>query len=438
MLLSVCIFIIYFFSGFVLYRPASDDFYFMTQVNELGIIGGVKFEFENINSRFASVFLMYALLYFYQLSPHFPLIYGFIILAGSLLISFFLFQSVITRFGILLQHKLLYSAWFVVFIYFSTTDIGEVWYWLSSAPTNLFLFFSFITVVAAILHPSNNWKIIIPGGISAGYMAAASEASIFYIILIILAIYFFRRKIPEKNHVLKTKILILVYFVVFTIVLTGSGLYNRMQLGSQTDLLYSFILNFKMCGIIILKYIPKILVPAFFGISFLSLSFLNENIVTRKPSFAKSFILFLIFIILSLYFFQLMFTKFTSDVMAHRTFFTLWMVLLVMSMIPLIHLYTNLSPIVIKRLQALSISVFIVYQLVISVYTLPTTVIYANAYDERTQFIHQNIYSDSNQILFLRPLPPQGMLYSAEITNDTLHYRNQHMKMYYGRTFKLK
>lgn len=49
---------------------------------------------------------------------------------------------------------------------------------------------------------------------------------------------------------------------------------------------------------------------------------------------------------------------------------------------------------------------------------------YANAYDERLSFIENTKESP----VIVKPLPFSGYIYSAEITNDSQHYSNQHLK----------
>ena len=50
---------------------------------------------------------------------------------------------------------------------------------------------------------------------------------------------------------------------------------------------------------------------------------------------------------------------------------------------------------------------------------------YAKAYDQRLHYLKMN--SDS-PLLELAPLPPSGMLFSAEISVDPAHFSNQHLK----------
>jgi hypothetical protein len=58
------------------------------------------------------------------------------------------------------------------------------------------------------------------------------------------------------------------------------------------------------------------------------------------------------------------------------------------------------------------------------------TYVYAAAYDNRMQTLIQSKSESSQKEISLAPLPPSGMLYSAEIIADTNDFRNRHLKNY--------
>jgi hypothetical protein len=61
---------------------------------------------------------------------------------------------------------------------------------------------------------------------------------------------------------------------------------------------------------------------------------------------------------------------------------------------------------------------------------------YATAYDEREQLLTGlNQWVKSDTIIRVAPLPPPGMLYGAEITDDTSHHTNQHLRSWYKLRF---
>jgi hypothetical protein len=59
-------------------------------------------------------------------------------------------------------------------------------------------------------------------------------------------------------------------------------------------------------------------------------------------------------------------------------------------------------------------------------YTLTTE--YAKKYDERMEYIESKRLNYTNEVLELPPLPLSGMLFSAELSTDTSHFSNQHLK----------
>jgi len=56
---------------------------------------------------------------------------------------------------------------------------------------------------------------------------------------------------------------------------------------------------------------------------------------------------------------------------------------------------------------------------------------YAIAFDAREKNLQQAALSNTIDVIELEPLPYAGMLYTAEITSDTSHYRNRHLRDYF-------
>ena len=49
---------------------------------------------------------------------------------------------------------------------------------------------------------------------------------------------------------------------------------------------------------------------------------------------------------------------------------------------------------------------------------------YANAVDERIEFIKEN----DQHLIVVKPLPKSGYIYSSEITTAATNFKNQHLK----------
>jgi hypothetical protein len=93
------------------------------------------------------------------------------------------------------------------------------------------------------------------------------------------------------------------------------------------------------------------------------------------------------------------------------------------------HFYTN----ILKRTSLITAFSVLLFQLIQQTSISST---YASQNDERIAFItelNNRVHKDT--LIYLTPLPPSGMLYSAEITADTNHFTNKELRMGYHLKF---
>ena len=63
---------------------------------------------------------------------------------------------------------------------------------------------------------------------------------------------------------------------------------------------------------------------------------------------------------------------------------------------------------------------------------------YSVAADQRKEYLLNLQQSGNKKVITVKPLPPSGFLYSSEVTEDTINFRNEHYEDGLGLGFKIK
>ncbi len=139
-----------------------------------------------------------------------------------------------------------------------------------------------------------------------------------------------------------------------------------------------------------------------------------------------------------IYFFQLSITYKTQDVGAYRSLF--FITILTVSFFLLAYYLVGKNTSLNKHWYFfLTIIPFLISSCIFGYQYINQKIItskYAKAYDQRMIYIKSN--NDNIELLELAPLPPSGMLFSAELSNDTSHFSNQHLKKALNLKFNIK
>lgn len=435
-------------------RIAVDDFYFLSNVSEHGIIDGAILEYNSWNSRWLSLLLNHSILFIYQKMNFSIALYGILNLILFVLAVFFLITTVLDYINIspiLKKNKLHfqlsllnYSVFFVGLIFISTMRIGETWFWICSSTGYIWSNIMFILGIGSLLKREGKSSLSIIGCLSFFFIGGSSPTLsllsilILSTIIILASINYFQDLINKKIIIKRSLLSLLFCLSSFIILYLGEGNRIREQFFDEISIGYSIILNFKMAGIIILKRIPLII--PFIAILSLPIIAYSNNLKKGESDMNwKKKIIYLSILYLSLiYFFQLPITYKTQDVGAYRTLFFITILTIVYFLILFFLIGKNLS--ISKRLLnyvsiiPLLISSFIFAYFLINQYY--TTTKYAKAYDQRMINLKEELHDI--EILDLKPLPPSGMLYSAEISSDTSHYSNKFIKKALNLNYKVR
>jgi hypothetical protein len=208
----------------------------------------------------------------------------------------------------------------------------------------------------------------------------------------------------------------------------AEGNTHRSSFFKEIGILESFILNFKMTGIILLKRVPFSLLLCLLFCSPLLLVNSKSNENKSAKSVWKKISLMTVIYCLLIFLFQWSITYKTQDVAAFRTLFFVNLLTLFFSasLCFLVgHTFQKLKSFVIVEFPIALFAATVVFGILLYGQSYITRE-YAFAYDDRIEFVTKNC--TDKQTILLDSLPSSGLLYSAEISRDPLFFSNQHFK----------
>jgi len=411
-------------------RVAHDDYYSIYTVNNIGIIDSVIYQYNDWCTRYISVFVSFSIagLLHYKYTLFIYNIVLLILFITSIYYSIYVHRKLLNKSIRNDKFQILNYAIFIVSaIFYSSFNIGETWFWLSSNSTYLLsvimLFFAFAFIFNDKKNISN--KIII---IFASLFIGGSNGALSTILLFVIFVLFFFYKYEKTNKIIANKLLLsfVSLLISFTILYIGNGNNVRGAFFNQISVFESFILNIKMTAIILFFRIPNILIYIILFIIPSYYFFTNTRNISRSTFIKRSLVSTFVLLTL-LFFFQLPITYKTQDIAAIRTLFPISILFFVYGL----YLVYNIRQVELFRLRIpLSfIKLVLVFITLFNIWNLTTqykvTQNYADKYDKRIEFINQMSHMDT---VILEPLPNSGFLYSSEISFNSEHYNNQHLK----------
>jgi hypothetical protein len=424
---SNLLFILLYFTLSYYNRIAVDDFYFLGNVQEWGVWQATIVEYETWSTRWSSVFLTHFVLGLYKFK-YFLFFYHTLVLLALFGAFYYLIKNLSFRLNLVLtRFELILAAIFITnAIFFSTIKIGETWFWLCATNTYvLSMIFLLLGFSAIIQQKAKYWPDIFTV-ICFLYVGGSNESLAVFILpaLIACLIYFkFSKQIIFPAAFLRRCAFALAALLsAFFVLYSGGGMKVRQSFFQEISLLEAFLLNFKMSGIIFIRYLPSILhflllfsLPAFF------LGQQNKQVVPVKKIVVKIAIVSVSCILLILAF-QFPITYKTQDVGAFRALFPVTFILFFAVSLVFFLLGKHCS----TRIPRGYILLIFSFSSIINFFTLqqqlPLVREYSKAYDYRIERMKKQNKAE----LKLPPLPQSGFLVSAEISNDTAHSVTQH------------
>lgn len=429
-------------------RLATDDYYFIWDVRNHGIITGVTSQYMEWCGRFAATFVMdvfykaFDVNYSYYIL--FPILSALLIFAGV----YFLLSNVASKllFVFTPVHKRLTAASFTALLFFLSVDIGESWFWFCAQSSYLWSIIAFIWGCVFLNDGKNTFVSTSLALLCFVYVGGSSEvySVIFGLFFTLFQFRNYRHSENFKSFLSANKKAVIVYIALaisFIIFLIAPGNYLRDGLFPEHQFLNSFYITAKSFAKFGIFYLPFKLPYIFiFSFPFLLLGDavksiqVKANLVSFKSFFIRISIAFTI--ILFIFFFIV------GYVMVETGPPRMWLLssFLFAVYCSVVFFYAGYKEIVkvkvLTPLKHCSIVFGIGLMFFHLVYQYPIASKYAKANDERIEFIttlNKTIKGDS--LVYLAPLPSPGMLYSTEIGTDTSHFTNKELRLGYELKF---
>lgn len=439
------------------FRISTDDYTYIAEVERTGVIKIVSDSYLYWSGRFAAFAVLSTIFKIFRTHPS----YFFLVPLCTFIVMLWGIYKLI---GTVLQHyfigfnnlkKWVLSLSFLSLLFFLSIDIGETWFWCSSMAGYLFCIVAFVWGLHFIIQPSGNLYCYL--GIIAcfTFIGGASEiySPIFLLIFLWILLSSFKqfchskpaadnkinlfRQFIKKNNQHKLFVAFMSLGLSFLILIIAPGNYLRDQLFPDHRFFFSFFITAKSFVKFFILYIPLHLhiILAFCTIFvFVGDEFREKNVIQFNLNFLtflKKITSFLVFL-LAIFFFMVAYIM--SETGPARIWFLATILFAVYCCVIFFYagycgLFSAKKQRFLKTLSLLTMTVTLSYSLISQTIIAST---YAAKYDEREQQLlkwKEEIHTDT--LLYVPALPKPGMLYSAEISTDSNHYTNQHLRTFY-------
>ena len=425
-------------------RLATDDYYFIWDVRNHGIVKGVTSQYMEWCGRFAATFFMDV---FYKAFDINYIYYSFLPFISALLL-FAGIYFLLGNFSLSLskQQRVLCSASFIALLFFLSVDIGESWFWFCAQSSYLWSIIAFVWGCAFLSNLKSTVLSTIGAVLCFIYVGGSSEvySVIFGIFFTVLLFRNYRKSGNVKAFILFNKKLLIVYLVFaisFIIFLIAPGNYLRDGLFPEHQFLYSFYITAKSFVKFGIFYLPFKLQYIFvFATPFLLLgdACKSSNLKALDASFKSFFYKISLGFFAILFIFYLLVAYVMVETGPPRIVFLVSFLLSIYCCIVFFYAgYKGIFNIVklglIQNISAL-LGIGLMLFFIVSQYYIAST--YSKANDARINYITDlNKTIEKDTLILLEPLPPAGMLYSTEIAKDTSHFTNKELRLGYNLKF---
>lgn len=408
-------------------RTASDDWFFISLINEYGWFESIKVIAGFDSPRFAARCLTHFALsngLFSSFSFYCLNLLGF---TGVIFYSLSVFNKKLEM-GFSKIFRFLLSVFIVGGFFFISPAIGEMWFWLAGVPTYLTALIAGIALLSVLFDDisiSIKYFLVI---LLTAYIGNASElfAIMMWLILFVQFVYLMKHKsfrFSKSMWIWALAMDLILIWILLSFFSEGNS-QRQADLGNHSlfDTLYY---GFRFAGkIILVDILGKIHFWLAFLLPFMMLGNIRKKLVMKYISLKHlSVISFLVFCIIAIV--CLMQIYLLKSFPPYRGTTAIWFILFLMGILISIYLGSNLKFKFNPKFMSLTLAVPIILIMIVSWREIPVAAKYSQAFDRRIDNVLSN-KSNSNEIIKLIPLPNSGLLMSGEITSKSNHVLNRH------------
>lgn len=430
------------------FRLSTDDYYYLSEIENKGIQHIITYSYFKWSGRFAACAVMNSLLSLLQAHER----YFFLIPLGTFILLISGVHVLINRLAVLysikinLLFRLVLTVSFVALLFFMSFDIGETWFWCSSTGCYVFNILALIWGLYFLLCPKSTVLTLSGIIICFVFIGGSAEVYAFFFWLLSAGFIFYRYKntVDEffQNPFHKKLVLACVALTIsFIILILAPGNYLRNQLLPPHRFFFSFFIAGKSIIKFFIFYLPVRMhylllfsIPFFFAGS----AFRESNEKKFRPDFTSFFKRLTLFFIVFLGLFSYLTAYLMSETGPARLWFLVTFLFSVYCC--LLSFYGGYSiPVTEKAgeiIQAAGSSAVLIILSYCIFHQFHLVSRYSASFDNREKALKEfHPEANMNAVLVISSLPPSGMLYPAEITADTTHYKNQHLRQGYKLRF---
>lgn len=422
-------------------RLPYEDYHFISLTKDSSPFQAMLCLYEAYSARWSAHLLGFSFSQYYE-HPYFLPTFNLITLAALMLSFYLLLTRILPGDRIKKQVLILYTILFTTSFFFASFDIGEVWYWQLVNWMYLWSLIAGNLLVYVLLGPKRpspfRFAII---AVLGAYIAGASEsyASTYILFLIFLIFLKNKRLLPALTERIHNSVLwfaLLLQISLYPIMLFAPGTWVRKGLLTDASFGEHMIMTLKGFGIVVLQIFPLLPNLLLFSVPWLLVGYC----FTAKEKIKKGSVVPLVFIngaFLGATIYLLIFPAswILYDPPPARALSQVSLLLAGWFAFAFYWLGSRalISEKLIRPVCSVSLLIAAAFLLFHIYDQFTITKRFSAAYDARiARIIHETNAGRKNTLLFT-PLPPSGMLYSDELSADSV--KNEFFEKLYSPAF---
>ncbi|HNW99232.1 MAG TPA: hypothetical protein PKK00_12555 [Bacteroidales bacterium] len=433
-------------------RFAVDDYYHIHNEHILGIWGGMLEGYNNWGGRWTS-YLLWNTVYHFHDNRSIIFIYTFLIILFFILAIYGISKELFSFSGIYnTRHSaLMVSLLFSVFFFLFSFNKGEVWFWIVSTAMYIVSLIFFLFILRLIISTKRKILLYLLLIIFSIYAGGASEIYAFFYILILLSLFIVTMVFPKdqvSQRLKETSLIKIIIALIFTttafiISVKAPGNAIRTSWLPEPSFSKTIYITFKeLAKIILFKFSLQLHWAVLFSIPFMYVGFIhgiNSDIIPLKKIIKPLMISFLgLFILIYILLFPSCYILSEAGPDRSLSMIIISVAIFIAGWSYRIGKCCIKSNRVIQKLFYVSMSLIIVFIIYLCYQQYNTLSKYAAALDKRSELLQQLQQVKNKKTIVVSPLPSNGYLYSAEISNDTNYFSNEHYRLGLFLDFKVK